>query len=95
MKQQSIKMSNIVAKNHDKMHETVLGSASNGSKASNTIKYCPVAGDGDCLFSSVTHQLFGLEFDSEAHKQRTLQLRKEVVEYIMASLPEFMQPIER
>lgn len=89
MKQQIIKMSNAVAKNDDKTDETVLGSTSSKLKASNTIKYCPVAGDGNCLVSSLTHQLFGLKFESEAHKQRTLQLRKEVVEYIMASLPQF------
>lgn len=41
-----------------------------------------VNGDGDCLFASVAHQLFGYAIGSDAHVAMTAALREMVVEHL-------------
>lgn len=45
--------------------------------------------DGNCLFSSLVHQIFLRKMDSKDHKQATLELRKSVVKYIKENLEDF------
>lgn len=48
-----------------------------------------IPGDGDCLFGAAVHQLFHLEISSENYKQRTVELRIEVVAHIKAHLKRY------
>lgn len=43
-----------------------------------------IHGDGNCLFGSLVHQIFGYPIKSTQHRSQTNELRKEVVEYILA-----------
>lgn len=45
--------------------------------------------DGNCLFSSLGHQIFLHKMNSKDHKQNTLELRTSVVDHIKKNLPEF------
>lgn len=47
-----------------------------------TVRVAIIAGDGNCLFGAMAHQLFGSKINSRKHKQETHQLRQDVVEYI-------------
>lgn len=88
MKLQLIKISNMAIKNKDKISDTLLNG--NGRKVSKTLKFCEVAGKGDCLFLSIVHQMFGLTIGSDEHNARALQLRKDVSDYILANMDDFM-----
>lgn len=59
-----------------------------------TVKYCQIPADGDCLFSSVVHQLFNTSIASADHKQKTQDLRKEVVNYINEHLNDFIHSLK-
>lgn len=45
--------------------------------------------DGDCLYSSIAHQLFGNDLNSPEHKTSTNKLRANVVEFIQQNFEEF------
>lgn len=49
-----------------------------------------IHGDGDCLFSSAAHQIFGKDINSSEHKILTGTLRKNVVEYIQGHYEDFV-----
>lgn len=46
------------------------------------VKVCCIPGDGNCLFSSLCHQLHGWPLNSEAHLAGTTRLREVIVMYI-------------
>lgn len=46
------------------------------------VKVLLIPGDGNCIFSSLCHQLNGFAISSELHKEGTRRLRRTVVEHI-------------
>lgn len=58
IKQQVIKMCNSASKNNDKCDEICLYADAKGNKLSKMLKYCTVDANGDCLFLSLSHQIF-------------------------------------
>lgn len=58
-------------------------------KKSMSLKIAEIDRDGNCLFSSIVHQLFCLKLQSDEHSQETKQLRKNVVEYISSHYSSF------
>lgn len=53
------------------------------------IEVSQIPGDGNCLFGAAVHQLFHLEISSDKYKQRTIELRNEVVAHIKAHLKRY------
>lgn len=53
-----------------------------GDKTCEVIK---VAGDGNCLFASIAHQIFNFDAQSTIHQAMTMTLREMVVSYIEAN----------
>lgn len=55
-----------------------------------------IAGDGNCMFSSLSHQIFLHAINSKGHKDATKKLRADVVEYILnpINFPLFLQPLK-
>lgn len=49
--------------------------------------------DGNCLFSSLAHQLFGKEINSAAHETATNNLRASVVKHIQQNYDDFYYEI--
>lgn len=94
MKQQTIKMCNSTTKNCDKVTQTQLESSGKGIKDVRIIQVCEIKGDGNCLFSSLVHQLFGFKVSSSHHKKLVLEMRKDVTEYINQNLSEFYHEIK-
>lgn len=58
-----------------------------------SIDVCNIAGDGDCLFGSIAHQLFCVKLGSDDHVRYTHQLRKESVDYITSNFATFEHEI--
>lgn len=58
------------------------------------MKYCEVNGEGDCLFLSLSHQLFAFKVNSEEHVNDTHQLRATVVEFILSNISDFLHEIK-
>lgn len=52
-----------------------------------------IPGDGNCLFSSIAHQLFKQEVNSAKHIQSTNALRADVVKYIEENIAEFLHEL--
>lgn len=84
---QCIKMENTVSQYSEKTQSKRIKLA---TRKSVNVKYCPIPGDGNCLFSGIVHQLFNTSLVSVDHKQKTQILRKEVVSYIKEHLDEFI-----
>lgn len=53
-----------------------------------------IIGNGDCLFSSAAHQLFGKDVNSSEHKTSTNDLRNGVVKYIQEHYDDFIFDIK-
>lgn len=81
-----------VLQNSDKREEIDF-MINNSMQALNVVK---IGRDGDCLFSSLVHQLFQYKINSKFHKKETRQLRKRVVDYILApnNFPKFMHELK-
>lgn len=61
---------------------------------SRVINIVEVPGDGNCLFTSLVHQLFGLEFGTKEMKVTRDQLRADVVDYINKNFELFEHEIK-
>lgn len=67
----------------------VLGAGSSSTEKSRTMKYCRAAADGNCLFSSLCHQIFFSKLTSPEHKKNVNELRAAVVQHISAHFEQF------
>lgn len=54
-----------------------------------TVEVAKIPMDGDCLFSSIAHQLFGNDLNSSEHQKSTNKLRADVVQFIQQHFKEF------
>lgn len=57
------------------------------------ITACRIASDGNCLVSSLAHQLFKKKLSSVEHSEYTKKLREEAVEFIKQNMETFEQQI--
>lgn len=57
------------------------------------IRVCEIPGDGNCLFGATVHQHFHLKVGSDEYKQRTVELRGEVVAHIRSNLKRYERTI--
>lgn len=53
------------------------------------IKVVKIIGDGNCLFSSIVHQLFCFKLNSSEHYDAVHKLRSDVVDFIRSNLKDF------
>lgn len=53
-----------------------------------------IPADGSCLFGSIVHQLNHYKIGSPEHKVATIELRKDVVNFIKKDFPFFMQSLK-
>lgn len=93
---QCIKMENLVAHNGEKAIQKSFEHRSTSGRDKAIVKFCRIAGDGDCLFSAIAHQLYNVKIASAEHKQKTMDLRNEVVDYIKndAHFPAFIHDLK-
>lgn len=89
MKRQIIKMGNCVTKNQEAHYEVVFG-----PKSWEAIKLCAAPGDGDCLFTSLSHQLNGYKIGSDELTEMASELRKNVVHYILENITDFSHELK-
>lgn len=60
-----------------------------------TVDVIKIAQDGNCLFSAAAHQIFLHKVDSPQHESAAKDLRKRVVDHIIANFASFRKDIER
>lgn len=91
---QCIKMANCTSVNSDKVQTKSVGSAA--SKSTRIIKFCKMAGNGDCFFLSIAHQLFNVKAGSKEHEDKAFELRTSVVTYIKQTenFPNFLHDLK-
>lgn len=64
-------------------------------KASNSlVKVAEIERDGNCLFVAISHQLYGMKIKSPEHNQMTNELRKAVVDHILANVDLFYHDLK-
>lgn len=76
-------MSQAVLENNDEEHEMLVCLF---AKETTTIKIVNSIGDGNCLFNSLTHQLFRFKMGSTELKKAAVQLRAQVVAQIQQNI---------
>lgn len=54
------------------------------------VQRCCIESDGDCMFGSISNQLFGEKIGSIDHKNSTVDLRRKTVSYIQKNMDKFM-----
>lgn len=55
------------------------------------VNCCRINGDGDCMFGSITHQLFCDKINSPDYVKSTMNLRQKTVSYIRNNIEIFIQ----
>lgn len=50
-----------------------------------TVRLITIPGNGNCLFASLCHQIFGYDISSNAHREAVASLRREVVAFLWAN----------
>lgn len=58
------------------------------------IPLVPILGDGNCMFGTLSHQLFGHKVDSAEHQQSAAELRMSAVQYIEANFEDFINSLK-
>lgn len=89
MKRQIIKMGNCVTKNLEPHYEIVFG-----QKSWKAIKLCDVPAEGDCLFLSYAHQIYGYKIDSNDLNEKASELRTQVVGHILDNINDFVHEVK-
>lgn len=87
---QSLKMTEICMKYDDAM--TTMNFEFNDKIC--MLDVARIKGDGQCLFSTLAHQLHGAKIDSEEHEKAAAQIRAEVIAYIQRNLTIFEHDIK-
>lgn len=64
------------------------------SSAIDVVKVCKIPGDGNCLFSAVSYQLYGTKIDSDELKESAIQMRNDVVTHIKDNLSQYEHDIK-
>lgn len=77
LSQQDTKMYSAVLHNREELIAMDVEIDSNRS-----VRCCTIAGDGNCLFASIAHQLFAEKIDSPEHQNSTSRLRQQAVDFI-------------
>lgn len=88
---QNVRMANSIIQNAEteKDCDIILNSS-----AIDVVKVCKIAGDGNCLFSAASHQLYGKKINSDEHKQSAIQIRNDVVTHIKDNLSQYEHDIK-
>lgn len=79
---QSTRMTKSTTRNQDKLLTNSFGVRQAKVKQEKAIKFCKMAGNGDCFFLAVSHQLYNVKAGTEEHTQIAHSLRESVVNYI-------------
>lgn len=80
-------LQNIV--NRMKMNENVAKMNFKIGSENHTVDIVKIAPNGAFFFGAVAHQIYGLKVDSKEHKQKTTELRAEVVSHIQSNYENF------
>lgn len=86
--EQAARMSEL-ALQHNSTTETIALNDKEGNSIGH-IDVCDVTPDGNCLFSSIAHQIFQHKIGSKQHESSTKRLRADVVKYIKQHLNDFV-----
>lgn len=89
---QLIKVWNTVMLNGESQDQQVQCKCENGLTVS--LDVVNIQKDGDCLFGSLAHQIYGYNLNSSAHKSATKNLRTDAVNYIKQNYEEFEQYLQ-
>lgn len=88
--EQSLKMTKITFENQDKFGKMEFVQ----SNETHAVDVATIPSDGNCLFSTLSHQIFGLKILSRDHEDSVKKLRADVVEYIYKNLKTFKLELE-
>lgn len=87
---QNMKMKNSVFQNNETKTECEVSfEVGESTIISAIIDVCKIQPDGNCLFSAVTHQLYGCKIDSPEHTEKTQELRFKVVDHIRNNISSY------
>lgn len=65
-----------------------------GKTSTSLVKVAEMNRDGNCLFAAISHQLYGMKTNSSEHNQMTDELRKAVVQHILADVDSFYHDLK-
>lgn len=83
--QQNIALTEAIHTNNEKKHLMVFKLHTDPTK----LTVIKIASDGNCMYASIAHQLFGHEVGSADHENAAASLRKATVEHINENFDEF------
>lgn len=86
---QNMKMQNSIFQNHETKKECEINFGVGDSGILAIIEICEIAPNGDCVFSAVTHQLYGDKIGCYEHKKKTHELRLKVIDHIRNNMPRY------
>lgn len=85
---QNIKISNAVFQSKDV--ELTINSGFGTTSRPFQFNICDVPADGNCLFSSIAHQIMQVKINSAEHVNHTHELRKSVINYIEENIIKYL-----